>query len=266
MTQIARRFAIACALTTCVISSAAAQSVMRETRPPAITAEAEPWYLSGLPVTFAGQIYYPAGARLHFIPSEMVRSGDFEGIPLYSRTTIEPYSKVFVPVGGGLVQPYERRRDGDLAGTVGSSAPSFPVALATDSAFDDRQTIPQAPAPPTLSQPALTDSTTTVPRPVGTAGTLATAPRDVSTVAPRRASPPFRRRADTSNAIFMTFQGERWFSSGSAVEFDPSRFVAVGDREGFPVYSDRAAPRLTIYVPVVAGTPGLVAPYSKHSD
>lgn len=265
MTQTARRFAIACALTTCVVSAAAAQSVMRETRPPVVTAEAEPWYLSGRPVTFAGQTYYPAGPRLHFIPSEMVRSGDFEGIPLYSRTTIEPYSKVFVPVGGGLVQPYERRRDGDLAGTAGSSAPSFPVALATDSTIDDRQTI-QAPAPPTLSQPPLTDSTAAVPRPVGTAGTLATAPRDVSTVATRRASPPFRRRADTRNAIFMTFRGERWFSSGPAVEFDPSRFVRVGNREGFSVYSDRQAPGATIYVPVVAGAVGLVAPYSKQPN
>ena len=71
--------------------------------------------------------YYPAGPRVHFMPFEMVRSGDFLGIPLYSRTTIEPYSVVFIPVGGGMMQPYERRREGELAGTVGSSAPSFPV-------------------------------------------------------------------------------------------------------------------------------------------
>lgn len=42
---------------------------MREASPPAVTADAEPWYLSGTPVTFAGRTYYPAGARMHFIPS-----------------------------------------------------------------------------------------------------------------------------------------------------------------------------------------------------
>ena len=47
---------------------------------------------------------------------------------------------------------------------------------------------------------------------------------------------------------------------------DPSRFVPVGNREGFSVYSDRQAPGATIYVPVVAGAVGLVAPYSKQPN
>ena len=35
---------------------------------------------------------------------------------------------IYVPIGGGLMQPYERPRTGDLAGTTGNRAPSSPVA------------------------------------------------------------------------------------------------------------------------------------------
>ena len=121
---------------------------IRGTRPPAVTAELAPWYVNGSPITFAGHFYYPAGPRVHFLPFEMVRSGDFLGIPLYSRTTIEPYSVIFIPVGGGMMQPFERRREGELAGTEGSSAPSFPVALDSDSALDNVSYGPAAAAPP----------------------------------------------------------------------------------------------------------------------
>ena len=108
--------------------AAAAQMTMRPTPVPIVTAENEYWYLEGEPITFSGSIYYPAGPEIYFIPYEMVRSGEFRGIPLYSRTTIEPFSKVFVPLPGGRMLPYERRRAGDLAGTTGSTAPSGSAA------------------------------------------------------------------------------------------------------------------------------------------
>ncbi len=267
-------FVICCALATCVVLPAAGQSTMRETNPPAVTADAESWYLSGTPVTFAGRTYYPAGPRVHFIPSEMVPSGEFRGIPLYSRTTIEPYSVVFVPIAGGLFQPYERRRDGDLAGTVGSSAPSFPVTPASEEALEGNgANVPQAAAPPTLGRPMPSDEVESSPRIVGTAGTVvpevrgnAAVTRTGRAVTARRpaAAAPAPRRADASNGIFITYAGDRWFSSGSPVAFDPSRFVETGRREGFPIYRDRTAPEPTIYVPVVKGTDGLLAPYSKR--
>ena len=105
-----------------------AQMTMRPTPWPVVTAENEWWFLSGDPIAADGLVYFPAGAQVYFNPYEMVRSGYYRGIPLYSKTTIEPYSVVFVPVSGGLLQPYERRRDGDIAGTTGSTVPSFPVA------------------------------------------------------------------------------------------------------------------------------------------
>jgi hypothetical protein len=126
------RLVICCAIAVFAAKSANAQSTLQPTPPPAVTADAEQWYQSGQPVMFAGNFYYSAGAQIHFNANEMVRTGTYQGVPLYTRTTIEPNSVVFVPLVGGMMQPYERRRDGDLSGTVGSSAPSFPVATSRD--------------------------------------------------------------------------------------------------------------------------------------
>src|SRR4051812_30140574 len=124
---------------------ALAQISIQPTSPPTVTAENESWYVTNEAVLFAGTPYYPAGPSIHFLANEMVLSGLFRGVPLYTRTTIEPYSVVFVPVAGGLMRPYERRRSGDLAGTTGSSVPSLPVEIPT--AFSPATTI-QAAGPP----------------------------------------------------------------------------------------------------------------------
>src|SRR5215210_5664131 len=97
--------------------------------PPTVTAENEAWYLSGGAVSFGGGVYYPAGAVIHFVRNEMVRTGFLGNTPVYARTTQEPGSIIYVPLAGGLMRPYERRRSGELAGTSGSSAPSFVVVL-----------------------------------------------------------------------------------------------------------------------------------------
>ncbi len=56
---------------------------------------------------------------MFFSGDQMVRTGYYNGVPLYADTTIEPYSVVLVPVGRGQMRPYERIRDGELAGTTG---------------------------------------------------------------------------------------------------------------------------------------------------
>jgi hypothetical protein len=132
-----------------VTSPVLAQIQLRPTPPPLVVADLEPWYVEGGPITHAGNIYYPAGSQIHFNGNEMVRSGFYQGVPLYSRTTLEPYSIVFVPLSGGLMQPYERRRAGDVAGTVGSRAPSFPVVLPAEQAGRDEFGVTlQAQGPP----------------------------------------------------------------------------------------------------------------------
>lgn len=282
--------AICCALGLCAPPEAPAQSTLLDTPPPQVTAEAEPWYLGGAPVTFAGHMYYPAGPRVHFMPSEMVRSGDFMGVPLYARTTIEPYSIVFVPVGGGMMQPYERRRDGDLAGTVGSSAPSFPVAAAGGTLRSGPAPIAQAPAPPMLGFPSAPPEAAAPPQPAGGAGTPAAAPQPVgasgtpaagqavgttgmTSAAPARGAargarpsrpPRFVRRAGAANAIFITYAGERWFSSGEPIAYDAAGFQRSGEKDGFGVFTRRDGPGDTIYLPLVKDSTALLAPYSRR--
>ena len=255
-------FLLGCAVAVFHVKPADAQPMIRDTRPPSITAESENWYLSGIPITYEGHFYYPAGPRVHFIPAEMVRSADFRGVPLYARTTIEPFSVVFVPVGGGMMQPYERRREGELAGTVGSSAPSFPVALASDSGLDDVAFGPQAAAPPRLA--GLAEEQYAIARPVGTYG-KGTELDGLNLSLGERAARAgrFPRRVDSANAIFIEYSGNRWYTSGPPVPFDAARFTSAGDKDGFPVYR-KAGDAQTIYVPIVKDA-SAVAPYSRRN-
>src|SRR5687767_10835126 len=92
---------------------ASAQVVWRPTDPPLVTAANELWYLRGEPLHLAGEVFYPAGPAVFFDGNIMARSGHYNGIPLYVDTTLEPFSVVLVPVRRGLMQPYERRRQGE---------------------------------------------------------------------------------------------------------------------------------------------------------
>lgn len=240
--------------------SAAAQ-VQRPTPTPTITAENEPWFLNGSPITYAGSLYYPAGAQVFFSPNEMVRSGFHLGIPLYSRTTVEPFSIVYVPVAGGFMQPYERPRAGDLAGTSGSR----PAAATTPYEITPDGPAPlQAPAPPTQTAYVASPG----PVAVGTSGAPAappvTAPRAVGT-AGRSVPRPLHTRIGTRptglNAIFMQFDNARWFSSGRSEELDTTRMERVGDYNGFDVWA-AIGDRSRIYLPVTKGGT-LVVPYSR---
>jgi hypothetical protein len=98
-----------------------------------VTANNESWYINREPLQFAGDLYYPAGAGVFFDGNTMVRSGHYNGVPLYTDTTLEPYSVVYVPLERGVMQPYERLRQGSLAGTTASRAPSFPVSATASS-------------------------------------------------------------------------------------------------------------------------------------
>ena len=261
----------------CLPAGVRAQVALQPTPPPSETAENTAWYLGGEPITFAGNIYHPAGPQVFFNRYEMIRSGFYEGVPLYTRTTLEPFSAVFVPVGGGLMQPYERRRAGDLAGTSGSTTSAFPVVTPAEQDTDrSLGFMPQAAAPPTRvatsigdTSRELTDVTpgtnqrfrSPAPAPVGTSGSnpeavAAPAPSPTPT-APLRSA----RRPQGLNGIFIEYDNRRWFNSGPAVELAASTFVKVGQYQGFPVY-EQPNRRGTIYVPATADAEGLLTPYA----
>ena len=245
-------------------SSPVAQTMLQPTPKPIVTADNETWYQAGVPITFAGNIYFPAGPITHFNGNEMVRSGHFQGIPLYTRTTLEPYSIVYVPLFGGLMQPYERRRAGDVADTVGSMSPSFPVVRSTEQS--NMEYVPgagmiQAQAPPsqvgaivdrTPIEP--TDRTVPITSSVGTTGGEPVVPLGPLVTA---------KRPEGLNGVFVEYGNQRYFSAGPAREFDSKAFTRVGEYHGFPVYQ-REGEANTIFIPPLTGSPTILAPYRRR--
>jgi len=223
---------------------ALAQVNSRPTDPPIVTAENESWYRLGEPLTFAGTFYYQAGAVTFFNGNVMVRTGHYNGIPLYQDTTIEPYSIVFVPIGRGQMQPYERLRDGELAGTSGSRPPSFPGSLGSG-----YNVLPGAPGAPTNS-----------PLPIGAIGvytpdsgvapTTGVTPDPVPEVQPEsrlRPGKPFRY-----DSISVQFNGAKWVMAGPSVAALPADARQIAEYMGSPVYAAPGREQQLIYLPITA--------------
>lgn len=239
----------------------AAQIQSRPTDPPIVDAANESWYVNGEPIQFAGDLYYPAGADVFFNGNTMVRSGHYNGVPVYSDTTLEPYSVVYVPIGRGLMQPYERPRQGSVAGTTASRTPSFPVrATASSTPLPQAGVAPTAPPVPIgaigsyTPESTVGTSGTTVPSPVATTGSIPAAPRAMQ----NRVTLTSIGRPTSNDGLWIPYLGEKWISSGPAVPITPDRFRLVGSYAGFPVFARTDSSEQVIYVPTRAG---LAAPY-----
>lgn len=225
-----------------VSTLAQAQVVIRPERAPARVAGQEAWYLAGEPVMFRGELYYPAGAQIFFDPTVMVFAGEYRGIPLYMDPTVETNSIVLLPIGSGLLQPYERLRTRDLAGTSGSRTPSFP---------------PGMPSPIGEEGVAVgTASAVAPPAPVGDA-TIAAARRrapaasTVVTIAPSGTS--------RGGGIWIDWNGQSWRAGGSAVRVGP-QLVPIGTFNGRTVY--RGTAEDTIWIQTQQG---LAVPWTKNA-
>ena len=227
-----------------------AQVHSRPTEPPIVTAENEQWYRQGEPLQVGGDVYYPAGPNIFFNGNTMVRTAHFNGVPLYADTTLEPYSVVLVPVGRGVMQPYERPRRGDLAGTTGSRAPAFPVQAVSSSAYRGPLMAPVSPT--NLPQPigaidVFSDS------PAARQGGAAAAPQNIDGCVTLM-------RPESNDGIWIQYSGARWLSAGPAVPLRAADFQLVGDYAGFPVFARQGVKDDVIYLPTRAG---LIAPYRR---
>ena len=223
---------------------AVAQVNSRPTDPPIVSAENDAWYRLGQPVVVSGEFYYPAGPVTFFNGDVMVRVGHYNGVPLYANTTLEPHSMVFVPIGRGQMQPYERLRSGDLAGTSGSRLPSFPGR--SDRLPREIAAIPELPPVP---QAVGTFSTVTPERPVATTGIEP----GVAVVPPLRRGKPF-----TYESVSVQFKGEKWVMAGPSMEM-PAGLVQIAEYKGFPVYARKGQQNERIYLPLTAAR---VAPFT----
>jgi len=251
-----RRFPLAAGLFMAVLlpSTGTAQVLNRPNSYPAVTAATAVWQFRGDPVFHAGAFYYPAGPSVFFDGNVMARTGTYEGVPIYEDATLAPFTIVYVPIGGNVVRPYERRREGDLADTVGSRPPSFPIRRAGETWVDAVAPVDVERFAPGVDGfvPAIPEE----PSPIGTAGSVAAIPGPISTIRPER------RNVRVIFQVWVPYQGARWTSAGAAVPYLADRFVQVGDHHGFPVYRQRNGSADRIYIPSVAGGP--VAPYDRN--
>jgi len=248
-------------------STAHAQVYSLPLGPPRVTAARADWQIHRRPLYYAGNFYHATGPTEFFDGRVMVRTGTYEGVPLYENATIEPYSIVYVPIGGGLLRPYERRRDRDLVGTVGSRMPSFPIQRDSELKFYDSWL-----RDPVVTEARVADDSRGAqwywPTPTdrtAVSSTEALAP--LSTRTPTAATPPAvsapRQPRETTNAgAFIHFRGVRYYTSGRAVTHDIQRFARVGEIKGAAVYSEGGGSDKTIFVEVVSGGP--LAPYTRR--
>ncbi len=261
--------------------SGLAQVYRQETAPPRVTAAGAAWQVNGEPIFHAGNVYYPAGPTVFFDGRVMVRTGQYNGVPLYADVTLEPYSIVYVPVGGAVMRPYERRREGELAGTVGSRTPSFPVqrdvelsargestgsitpdisGLDVDFRHDQRYVLV-----PVSSLGRTEPVAVTPPEPFVPSSVMMISPEAQSDTAPAYGNTPGtidRIVTADRTGVWIDFAGESWFSAGPAVPLDLSRFESAGDYRGFPVFRERGSADARIFVTVVRGGP--VAPFERR--
>ena len=237
-----------------------AQVYVQPSAYPRMTAANALWQVRGGPIFHAGAYYYPAGPTTFFDGNVMMRTGTYEGVPLYEDATQSPYTVVYVPIGGNVVRPYERRREGELAGTTGSRTPSFVIQR------DGEVTAAAGAASSGLLLPPPAESVEplVIPEfvaPVAARGPLVAAdlPQPVSVPTSRNVA--LRGRVPSILQVWVPFNGARWYSAGSAQPYAADRFVRIGEYHGFPVYRGKTTGANVIYIPSVEG--GAVAPYRK---
>jgi hypothetical protein len=250
--------------------SGTAQVAYRPTPFPHVTAANAIWQINGEPIFFAGSFYYPTGPTVFFDGQLMARVGEYLTVPLYADTTQEAFSRVFVPIGGAVMKPYERRRAGALSGTVGSTTPSWPVQVASNALQSWGGVGNPTGEPLTIAEERAVGTSGAVgsgfSRPPALSGTPAFNRTNAAPIAPAAIAGTAVQsvpRPTTNTGISVVFEGARWVSAGSTVAFSPDRFVPVGDYHGFPVYREKQGGGTdTIYVTVVADGP--LAPYKRR--
>jgi hypothetical protein len=243
-----------------------AQFLFQETVEPRVDAAQESWQINGEPIFVDGLVYYPSGPDRFFDGNVMSRTGSYRGIPVYQDRTIEPYSIVYVPMGRRLMRPYERRRTGELAGTVGSHAPSFPVATSSPLEPTPTDADIAAGAVGTAGAVAAPQGNTYV-KSANVVITNATSP-SITTSRDDRASNQAPTRLESvpapagPNGIYIEFEDARWYGSGSPMTYAADNFTPIGNYAGFVVYRMKNDAQARVWVPVVEGGP--LAQYSKR--
>jgi hypothetical protein len=200
-----------------------------------VTAADAAWQVAGDPIVVQGLLFYPTRETRMFDGQIMAQIGVYERVPVYADVTLEPFSIVYVPIGGQRMRTYERKREGELAGTTGSRTPSF---LSTSR---PQRKPNRARSPPAARFSRPRSMASAAPAPIERAGT------------PSFSIAPHRTRIETiptprksvKNGIWIEFGGARWYSHGAAASYSPDRFVRVASITGFPCIAIETVPPAT---------------------
>jgi hypothetical protein len=250
-----------------------AQAYMLPTAPPDVSAANVSWQINGEPVFYEGDFYFPSAPTVFFDGNVMRRSGMYRGVPLYVDATLQPGSMVFVPIGGRVMRPYERKRYGELAGTLGSRTPWYPIQRDVEVSASSGAIGIQTPPLAAIEQPVVPEAVTVQPAAgpmVGTfnaTGTFTTAAGGAPPAVAGSPEAPERRRVEsipppqTNAGVWIDFNGARWFAGGSSQVYFEDRFVQVGEYHGYPVYRVKNGPSNEIWIPIFTG--GSLASYRR---
>ncbi|HWF86930.1 MAG TPA: hypothetical protein VG222_18865, partial [Vicinamibacterales bacterium] len=204
------------------------------------------------------------GPSVFFDGNVMVRTSVYRGVPLYVDASVDPYSVVYVPVGGNVMRPYERHRKRELTGTVGNRTPSFPIERDAELSVASGGAGLLTPPTEMTTEP---DVLPEAERAVATGGSTVPSPSSAGEAAPTERVAPRRTVLESipppraNNGIWFDFAGARYYSAGAAVPFWRERFALVGEYRGFRVYRDVRGPADELYVTVVKDGP--LAPYRR---
>jgi hypothetical protein len=199
---------------------------------PAVNAAAADWQVNSDNIVVSGLLYAPTREIRLFDAQVMTQIGMYEGVPMYADVTKEPWSIVYVPVGGARMRTYLKKATIDTSG---------PVAVGTGG---------YVPPPDVAGE--------TVAVPASTVGTTVSVPPPAKSRTPLVESVP---QARTNRGVWLEYRGQRWYLDGEAVSYTPARFAWVGDYRGFPVYRETGVRSDRIWIAAVKDGP--LAPYSK---
>lgn len=258
-----------------VATPAFAQMQSRATDAPIVHAAGEAWYQLREPLNIGGDLYYRAGATVFFNGNVMVRTGHYNGVPVYVDATVDSNSIVYLPIGQGQMQAYERPRRGGLSGSAGNRLSAFPIRLLGESpAVTVTGMTAMAGVAPTQLPYSMGAIATFTPEPmrfpgigpaplvyapIGSTAIAAMSTTVVSESAPFMAKVIITTtRAENNDGVWLRFDNQRWVGGGRA-EVRSADLQQVGTHAGFAVLR-RAGADDVIYLPT---RDGLVAPYRR---
>ena len=237
-----------------------AQAYWQPTMMPPVTAAAAPWQVNGEAIFYQGGFYYPVGPTEFFDGNALLRTGDYEGVPLYENRFLEPASIVYVPIGRGEMRPYERLRAGVRGGTVASRPPSFPIQRDVELSLRQPERRPARFRVTSSRADWDYQPSVTVPQPPPL---TSLGGRPGATPAPGTVIRQVPTRETTNAGAYVEFEGVRYYSSGRAVRPQADQFAQAGAVKGAAVFREvRGGDRKTIYVEAVPG--GALAPYTRR--